>query len=68
MWKTYMCSEKHDDTPFEAIRGGQTFYRTIAVALPSYPYEEWAAVLTIAQARQHWLDEGYALPDPPEIM
>jgi len=67
-WFTYMCSQKHEDTPFEATKDGKVFWWTIAVELPSYPYVEWATVLTLSEARQHWLDEGYALPDPPEVM
>lgn len=66
MWKTYICNEEHGDTPFEATKDGQTFWWTIAVQLPSYPYVEWATVLTLADARAHWQSEGYTLVDPPE--
>jgi len=66
LWKTYMVSEKQPDTPFEAVRGGVTFWWTIAIALPSYEVAEWATVLTLAKAKEHWLSEGYALPEPEE--
>ena len=67
-WFTYMCSEQHPDLPFEAIRGGVTSWWTIAVQLPSYSVVEWATVRTLAEAKEHWLSEGYALPEPTEEM
>ena len=67
-WFTYMYSEKQPDTPYEAIKGGTTYWWSIAVELPSYETIEWATVLTLAQAKEYWLSEGYALPEPPEVM
>lgn len=63
-----MVSEQQADTPFEATKGGQTYWWTIAVELPSYPVIEWARALTLVEAEQYWLLQGYALPDPPEVI
>ena len=65
-WFTYICSEKHEDTPFEATKDEEIFWWTIAVELPPYPYVEWATVLTLSEAKQHWIDEGYTLVEPEQ--
>lgn len=63
-WFTYICSEKHDDTPFEATKGGETYWWTISVDLPQYDCVEWASVSTLSEAKQYWLNAGYAFVEP----
>ncbi len=65
-WFTYMCDQNHEDTPYEATKEGQTFWWSIAIELPAYPYVEWATTLTLSEAKKHWISEGYTLIDPEQ--
>jgi hypothetical protein len=65
-WVTYICDEKHDDTPFLALKLGSDFWWTIGLEQPEYEYLKCVDILSLSDAKQHWENMGYKLV-PEEV-
>ena len=65
-WHCFICTEIHEDIPFEATKDGQTYYWTIGAELPEYPYILTHEVSNVVEARAWLISEGYEPVAPPE--